>query len=478
MGSFYWYDLETFGRDPRRSRIAQFAGVRTDEDLNPIGEPLVLFCRPADDLLPSPGATLVTGLTPQQALKEGLPEAEFIGRIHDELAQPGTCALGYNSLRFDDEFIRFCLYRNFHDPYEREWRNGNSRWDLLDMMRLAHALRPEGLEWPRREDGAPSFKLEHLSVANGIEHGQAHEALADVRALIALARRLKRAQPRLWDFYLALRDKKKAAASVDVIAQTPLLHISGKYPASRGCAALVQPLSVHPQITTRVIAFDLDSEPDALLTLAPDEIADRLYTPAADLPEGEQRIPLKEIHLNRSPALVPLNFLRDEDFDRLGIARAACLARAKRLHAAPDVVEKVRRVYAATSERAPADDVDAALYDGFLPDTDRRQLPRVRSTPPEALGDTRFRFSDPRYPELLFRYRARNWPGTLTPAERDRWDAYRRERLETERGWSEYSFTSYSAEIATLRAAHPDDARVQTLMDALEAWGRNIASSL
>lgn len=193
MGSFYWYDLETFGRSPRQSRIAQFAGLRTDENLDPVGEPLVLFCRPADDLLPSPGATLVTGITPQQALRDGLPEAEFVGRIHDELIQPGTCAVGYNSLRFDDEFVRHALYRNFHDPYEREWRNGNSRWDLLDLMRLAYALRPEGMEWPRREDGAPSFRLEHLTAANGVAHGKAHDALSDVEALVGLARKVRAA---------------------------------------------------------------------------------------------------------------------------------------------------------------------------------------------------------------------------------------------------------------------------------------------
>ena len=188
--SFYWYDLESFGQDPRRTRIAQFAGLRTDEDLNPIGEPLVLYCKPAHDLLPSPEATLVTGITPQQALRDGVCEAELIGRVLDEFAVPQTCVTGYNSLRFDDEFIRCTLYRNFHDPYEREWRGGNSRWDLLDMLRLAYALRPEGMVWPTREDGAPSFKLTHLSAANGIGHEHAHEALSDVQALIGLAKRL------------------------------------------------------------------------------------------------------------------------------------------------------------------------------------------------------------------------------------------------------------------------------------------------
>jgi exodeoxyribonuclease-1 len=153
--SFYFYDLETFGSDPRRTRIAQFAGQRTDEHLNPVGEPLVLYCKPADDLLPSPEATLITGITPQHALREGVREAELTARVLEEFTASKTCVTGYNSLRFDDEFVRYTFYRNFHDPYEREWRGGNSRWDLLDVMRLAHALRPEGLVWPPRRRRCP-----------------------------------------------------------------------------------------------------------------------------------------------------------------------------------------------------------------------------------------------------------------------------------------------------------------------------------
>ena len=474
--SFLFYDLETFGRDPRRTRIAQFAAIRTDLELNPVGEPVSLFCQPADDLLPSPGATLITGITPQQALARGLREAEFFGRIAEELGQPGTCAVGYNSIRFDDEFVRFGLYRNFHDPYEREWRNGNSRWDLLDVLRLAEALRPGGLEWPRREDGAPSFKLEHLAEANGVREGDAHEALSDVRALIGLARRFKTAQPRLWDYAYALRDKRKVAALLDVVNMTPLLHVSSRYPASRHCAALVAPLARHPKIESRVIVCGLDEDPDAWLDLDADAIADRLYTPAADLPEGERRVPLKEVHGNKCPILLPLQHLREADFQRLGIDREACLARAARLRAAPGLAEKVRRVFAAETARAPAD-ADAALYDGFPSDGDKRLFPRVRSAPVSGLADFAGRFDDPRYAELLFRYQARNWPDSLSADQRQRWDDYRRRRLAPGSELSEYDFTSYYAEIATLRGETGPGPR-QAWLDALEAWGRGLETSL
>ncbi|RLA45884.1 MAG: exodeoxyribonuclease I, partial [Gammaproteobacteria bacterium] len=198
--TFYWHDYETFGVDPSRDRPVQFAGLRTDVDLNVIGEPLVIFARPANDFLPHPQACLVTGISPQQALAEGLPECEFIRRIHEELARPGTCSVGYNSLRFDDEVTRYTLYRNFYDPYAREWQNGNSRWDIIDMVRATCALRPAGIEWPLREDGLPSFRLEDLTSANGISHEAVHDALSDVHATIALARLVKERQPRLYDY--------------------------------------------------------------------------------------------------------------------------------------------------------------------------------------------------------------------------------------------------------------------------------------
>jgi len=470
--SFLFYDLETFGADPRRSRIAQFAALRTDEWLREIDEPVSFFVQPADDLLPSPAATLITGITPQRALAEGVNEAAAFARIVDEMARPGTCTLGYNSLRFDDEFVRCGLFRNFHDPYEREWKGGNCRWDLLDVLRLAHALRPDGIEWPRREDGAPSFRLEHLAAANGVREGDAHEALSDVRALIGLARKLRAAQPRFWDYALGLRDKRRVAAMLDPIAMQPVLHVSQRYPATRLCAAAVVPLAIHPAIPTRVVVLDLEHDPDALLELAPEAIAARLYLRREEDPDGSLRIPLKEVHVNRCPALVAWSHLREADFERLSLDRAAIEARAARLRAAgPALAEKVRRVYA--NERGPTrepSDADASLYDGFLSEADRRRCAQVRATPPNSLGGRDFGFEDPRLRELLFRYRARNWPDSLDDAERARWDAWRRARLAPGSGLADPDLAQFEQELAILREAHAGAPDKLALLDALEAW--------
>lgn len=476
--SFLFYDLETFGADPRRTRIAQFAAIRTNADLEEVDAPVDFFVRPADDLLPSPVATLITGIAPQDALRDGIGEAEAFARIFEEMARPETCSLGYNSLRFDDEFVRHGLFRNFFDAYEREWRGGNSRWDLLDVMRLAHALRPDGIAWPQREDGATSFKLEHLAAANGVRLGDAHEALSDVRALIGLARKLKAAQPRLWDYALKLRDKRFAAGLLDCIAKTPVLHVSQRYPAARLCAAAVLPLARHPRIDSRVIVFDLDSEPDALLDLDARDIAARLYVRAADLPEGELRVPLKEVHLNKCPALIEWTHLRAADFQRLQLDPARVESRAQRLRAAgPALAEKVRRVFAELPER-PAADVDAALYDGFIGDADKRRFAEIRAASPQALAARDVRFQDARLPELLLRYRARNWPASLAADEHARWNAYRHRRLCEDSGLSELTFAQYAAQIAVLREAHAGDAARQALLDRLDAWGAQLLGSL
>nr|WP_283254695.1 exodeoxyribonuclease I [Luteimonas galliterrae] len=473
-----FYDLETFGSDPRRTRIAQFAAIRTDAELNEIEAPIDFFVIPADDLLPSPIATLITGIAPQDAQRDGVEEAEAFARIFEEMARPETCSVGYNSLRFDDEFVRYGLYRNFYDAYEREWRGGNSRWDLLDVMRLAHALRPDGIAWPKREDGFASFRLEHLAVANAVRQGDAHEALSDVRALIGMARLLRKAQPRFWEYALGLRDKRRVAGMLDVVGMVPVLHVSQRYPASRLSAAAVLPLARHPRIDSRVIVFDLDGEPEALLDLAADEIADRLYTPAADLPEGEKRIGLKEVHLNRCPALVAWEHLRAPDFERLGIDAAVVSLRAEKLRAAgPALAEKVRRIYADEAQRGPAD-ADAGLYDGFIGDADKRKFAQVRGTAPQQLGQRDFGFQDPRLAELLFRYRARNWPDTLSTAEHERWNAYRRHRLIDDSGLSEFTLDAFKAEIAVLRAAHAEDGKKRELLDRLAAWGENIENDL
>jgi len=472
--TFYWHDYETWGSDPRRDRAAQFAGLRTDEELNPVGEPLVLFCRPADDLLPHPDACLVTGITPQKAEADGIPEADFAAAVERELAFPGTCGAGYNSIRFDDEVTRNLLYRNFFDPYAREWQNGNSRWDLIDTVRLAHALRPEGIEWPRREDGVVSFRLEHLTAANGIEHAGAHDALADVRATIALARLLKTRQPRLFEYALSLRAKHRVQ---ELLAKgEPLLHVSARYPAELGCIAPVLPVARHPVNGNGVIVFDLRHDPEPLIGLSAEEIHERLFTRGAELPDGVERIPLKTVHTNRCPILSPMKTLTSEAAERWSIDLTSVEHHTSRLAAAKELAQKVQHVHRLASF-PPETDPDLMLYaGGFFPDADRRAMEQVRQLGAEALGSAQFAFQDRRLPEMLFRYRARNWPRSLSREEREEWDAYRFGRLTDSEGGGSITVDDYAQRLDELRAQLSGDGDPKTaavILD-LERWAERV----
>ncbi|MGV8712612.1 MAG: exodeoxyribonuclease I [Nitrosomonas sp.] len=471
--TFYWHDYETFGADPRRDRPAQFAGIRTDEALNEIGEPMMLYCKPGRDYLPHPEACLLTGITPQIADARGLSEPQFIARIHAEFVKPNTCGVGYNSLRFDDEVTRFTLYRNFYDPYAREWQQGNSRWDIIDLVRMTYALRPAGIIWPQHEEGQPSFKLEALVASNDIMHESAHDALSDVRATIALARLLRNRQPRLFHWLLELRDKRKAAAQLDLATHDPVVHTTRMYPAKTGCTSLVMPLIAEPGNNNSVLVYDLRHDPEMFLSLSSDELGQLLFTRNDELPEGKQRLPVKSIKINKCPALAPRNTLDHEAAERIMLDMDACYRHWQTLCRYPDFFRRVATAYI-NHDFQSNHDVDVALYEGFLGNADAALLPQIQRASPQQLASARFEFQDQRLPELLFRYRARNWPETLTPSEKEHWQDIRLRRLTQRNGGGSIISEEFFAHITTLRETYKTDESAQHILHELEHWGNEL----
>ena len=476
MNSLYWHDYETFGLDPRYDRPAQFAGIRTDEDLNVIGEPLMIYSKLADDSLPSPEACLVTGITPQEANEKGLPEVEFIKRIHDEFSQPNTCGVGYNSLRFDDEFTRFILYRNFYDAYAREWQNGNSRWDIIDMARLTRALRPEGITWPDRDDGKPSFRLEHLTAANNIEHQGAHDALVDVYATIALAKLIKTAQPKLYDYVYQHRRKNDVAPLLNLQDKTPVIHVSRMYPSEYCGTALVIPLAKDPTNANGIIVYDLRYSPEDLINEDAATLRERLFTPYSELPEGVKRPALKTIHINKCPVVVPENTLNDEAAERLDINRDQHYQHLAELNAAGDLTAKLNEIFT-KREFEPIDDPDASLYSGgFFSANDKRKMELIRETEPENLSTLSVSFEDNRLEEMLFRYRARNWPETLNEAEQEEWQDYRQQRLSSDNNDKVLNFDRFTQTIESCRERELTDEQ-KTVLEYLEQYATQLKGS-
>jgi len=474
--SIYWHDYETFGTNPKTDRPAQFAGIRTDFDLNIISEPLVIYAKPATDFLPSPEACLITGITPQHTLKHGLPETEFIGQILKEFSQPNTCVAGYNSIRFDDEFTRYSLYRNLYDPYAREWQNGNSRWDIIDLVRVTNALRPEGIEWPERESGVSSFRLEELTKANGITHESAHDALSDVHATIAMAKLIKDKQPRLYDYVFQHRNKRKIAELLDMDNQKPVLHTSSMFPAETHCTTLVVPLIQHPRNSNGVVCFDLRSDPSEMLSLDASAIRERLYTPAKELAENQQRIALKTIHINKCPIVVPAK-LDESTEQRLKIDKETCLKHLTQIRKSEELVDKLIEVFDHNPFEVESDP-DYALYSGaFFSEYDKTLMRKLHTYKPSSLVDKSFDFEDERLDTLYFRYRARNYPEFLLDDEKFQWYSYCQSKLLHDDS-SYFNFTKFSETINTLKQSDNINEKQRDLLDKLSLYGNELKNSL
>ena len=430
--SFYWYDLETTGTNPRKDRILQFAGIRTDRQLKPIAEPDVHYVRIPPEVIPDPEAVLITRLAPTRLQQEGIPEWQLMRKLQQIFAVPDTCIAGYNNVRFDDEFLRYGFFRFLFPPYAHEFKNNNSRFDLLNVVRLTCALRPDGMGWPK-QDGVNEYRLETIAAANDIEEGQAHDAAADVRMTIAVARLIARLQPKLWDFVLRHRDRQSVQQMLDPRATDFVLHVDGAYSNQRSCIAPVLPLVTLPgpggRPSNKVVVVDLARDISMLVDATADEIREELFAKSEEREPGWQRPPLHTVATNRLPVVVPKNTLRDEDAERLNIDRGSIEANCKRLLADSDLAQRISSVYRDEPEFDIPDDPEERLYDGFLPNRDDRSAGRLWRSIDEGKEWPALPFEDPRARELARRLKARAAPSSLTNEERRRHRQFIAEKL-------------------------------------------------
>jgi exodeoxyribonuclease-1 len=426
--TFYFFDLETSGFSPRDDRIMQFAGQRTDMDLKPVGEPDNILIKMTPDVLPQPDAVMVHGITPQKTLADGITEAEFADYLCRIICAKDTIMVGFNNLRFDNDFIRFTLWRNFHDAYEWSWKEGCSTWDLLDVVRMTRALRPEGIKWPFAPDGKPSNRLEYLTKANHLQHDNAHDALSDVQAAIDVARLIKEKQPKLFDYLLNHRSKNKVAPLVT--AGEPLVYTSGRYS------------SEFEKTTIAVMAAEKPDKSAALmydLRIDPDEFKDKSAAELAELWKARGQdaayFPVKELKYNKCPAIAPLAVMDKASYERLKLHPELVQNHLKKLMAADGFGEKLleaRELMWPKPQTQMVVDVikvDNLLYDGFIKDEDKTVMSALRAAKPEEIADFADQFKDERLKGLVPLYKARNYPKSLTAQEKAAWDSFCRQKL-------------------------------------------------
>lgn len=422
--TLYWHDYETFGATPKYDRPSQFAGIRTDEDLNIIGEPLMIYCKPSNDFLPHPMACKVTGITPLDIIDKGLKESDFIDAINKELSKAGTCGVGYNSINFDDEVTRYTLYRNLQDPYAREWKNNCSRWDIMNMLRLVSIKAPETLNWPINENGFKSFRLEELSKSNNIIHENAHDALSDVIATIEIAKIIKKNQPKLYSYVYNLRNKNEAMKVLD--NTNMLIHVDSFYGGDKNYFSIVHPLCSGKKYSSLnnndYILVDLTRE-DFIdwINLPLSELKNQLFSKKEKLEELNLKRPgINKIAANRCPVVVNYKVLSEQQLADFNIDINVCLKNLAYLTENPDVADNISKLF--VSEFENDINPDTSLYGSFISNTDRALLDYARIN---LKFHEDYQFSDNKFHELLFRYQARNYPETLTVEETSNWNNFR-----------------------------------------------------
>jgi exodeoxyribonuclease-1 len=473
--NFLFYDLETSGLKPGPHRPLQFAAILTDHNLTELKRVNWLI-KLSDDVLPDPEAVILTGITPQSTAG-GLSEPEFIAKLKAELLLPDTVILGYNSIRFDDEFMRYTLWRNFQDPYQWQWKDGRSRFDIFPLTQMTRALRPDGIVWPFDSFDQPTNRLEDIAKANNFIHSHAHDALSDVEATIQLAKKIKDLNPKLFDFALSLKDKKVAASYLDLESPQPVVHTSGKIPKAYSQTSVIYPLCPSPGKAGGILAYDLRYDPDEFFNMSADQLRHLTYTKRKDLTQfDEQRLPIKGIQFNKCPMLAPLSVLDSQSWDRIGLTPQQIEANLAKLKS--KIFEFSQKVYAAYSAQEgqfpPKSDPDLAMYDGFISNQDQELSTVVAGAKLKDLKSTEFGFQDSRLSGLLNHYKARNFPKALSPEEAEQWQSYKKDKLKN--GTSGMlSLTEYSSKLNDLKESYAKNKKVLSLIQELQDWADGIS---
>lgn len=458
----------------------QFAGQRTTLDLEPIGEPVNILIKLHRDVLPDPGAALVTGITPQATHTDGVTEAEFLQYFYEHIVTGNTTFLGYNTVRFDDEFMRYLHYRNYYDPYQWQWADGCSRWDILDAVRMTRALRPQGINWPVTEEGKPTNRLELITKLNNLAHEQAHDALSDVYATIAVAKLIKQAQPELYNYLY--NSRKKTEVSKVITSGQPFVYTSGSIAGEFLHTSAVATVATHTGQDASIV-FDLRHDPTKLAALTSEALAEAWrYKPNRDPAE---RLPLKTIKHNRCPAVAPLGVIKDSNVQKnihidlqlvsthFNLVKQHSEKLAKTIAGALKILDEERDATINTAIRLQT--VDEQLYQGFVPKEDTGVMRAIRAAEPDQITHIAEELQDERLRTLTPLYKARNYPSALSQEERQAYDDFVHAKLFA--GGQSSKLAQYFAAIQEQSTQSQDSPDAQFVLQELQLYGESVMPS-
>jgi exodeoxyribonuclease-1 len=417
VARYVFYDTETTGTDTVYDQILQFGAVLTDSELNELDR-FEVRSRLLPHVVPAPGALLANRLSPATLVDPALPthyEALRLIAAKLECWSPAVF-LGYNSIEFDEKLLRQSLYQTLQPVYVTNTR-GNVRADVLRLVQAATTLAPQSLSIPLAANGKETRKLDAIAPANGFNHANAHDAMADVKATIFMAKLVKTRAPRIWSALMGLAPKPAAISCLRRDDPLMLTEFYGGRPYSWpviGCGC-------SPDSDTLGCVFDLRFDPSDFLRLSENDLVSVLLSP---------RKALRYVATNKQPILIPFEIAPASLFGS-NLSKAEFSQRAKTIRADREFCEKACRAVARrfSTKDEPAQHVEEQIYDAFPCSSDAELMRQFHLVPWDARIRIVDRLQDQRFRELGYRLIHVERPDVLAITTRSRLDAWHHERV-------------------------------------------------
>jgi exodeoxyribonuclease-1 len=466
MQTYLFYDIETTGLSKSFDQVLQFAAIRTDLNLQEL-ERYEYKIKLNPDVIPAPRALLTHRIRVDAALK-GVPEVDAIRQIHALLNEPGTISVGYNTLGFDDEFLRFSFYRNLLPPYSHQFANQCKRMDLYPITVMYHLYKNEIIIWPVIEDRL-SLKLENINRANNFVQGRAHDAMVDVEITLALAKRFFQ-EREIWDYisnyFCKTTDTERFQKLPVELMHADQSHyhglmILGKFGAKENYQAPVLYLGESAAYKNQNLWLRLDTE--NLQLLAEDAIYDNTWVVRKKLGEPPFILPPAE------------RFLKHLSPKRLALA----MANRKWLQQNPVLFQKIIDYHRAFVYPIFANtDIDASLYlNGFWTDAEAEFCRQFHRAAPAEKAIMTEKLTNPKLKTLAMRLLGRNYPDSMTPPLKENFEGYLQQLNREEndslvdfKGNKRLSAKLALQEIEAVRTAGGLDLEQQELLEGLEKY--------